>query len=161
MAVDEAEFEKLALDTLLERRQRRQQCFVWNQAGEELRACPPAALPVIERIIRETVESVISEGTANTRVFHGLDHLLGAYLLITARSEPERAVQFLFDASTALQVEVLGAMRVFFYFKADGYNCGIAPPAQFRAFVRELAGSKNRLLRSAAQRTLLDVVWGS
>ena len=159
MAARETSFDELVLDTLFERRLRRQGCFVDNQAGEELIASPTAAIPAIESVVRDTLEPAISVGTVIARAFHGLDYVLGAYLVISAKTDPERAVQFLSGTSVALQVEALAAMRTFFQTMRDGYNCGVAPPAQFRAFVRELARSEVDELRLAAERTLKFVTW--
>jgi hypothetical protein len=159
LTTNEVELERLVLDTLFERRLHRQGCFVDNEAAHELILCPPDVLPVIERIIRDNVEPAVVGGARIGGVFHGLTYVLGAYLLITAQSDPDRAVRYLSAMSEAMQIEVLGAIRTFFQWRDNSHSHGIAPPPQLRAFVKELAASQDESLRSAAESTLLRVVW--
>jgi hypothetical protein len=180
------DLEQLALDALYGRRINRRGCIVFNVAGEELFAAPQEVIPIVERVLLETVEPILAESKEDLRVsqirenlktalpesvvnqmpirsrdFSGLDYLLGAYLVIAARSDPDVAVRFLARVSAALQVEALAAIEIFFMSKADGYVRGIAPPVQFRAFVRQLAESRCEKLRSVAERTLIRVTWAS
>lgn len=159
LVTDQSQLEELVRETLFERRLIRQGCFVGNQAGRELIASSVAALPAIERVIRDSVEPGIAEGVATARAFHGLDYVLGAYLVIATKSAPERAVAFLTSSCVALQVAALGAIRTFFQRKGDGYNCGVAPSPHFRAFAQQLVRSNVGDLRSAAERTLRYVTW--
>ena len=160
MANDQRDFERLVRDTLFERRLKRHGCFVHNEAGEELIACPPAALPVLERLLRDTVAPALSEGTVHTRSFPGLNHVLGTYLVIAARSDPDRAVTFLAGMPLPMHVATLAALRIVFLRKGERYVRGIAPPPQFRDFTLGLAASESEEVRSAADRTLRKVTWG-
>ncbi len=177
--------EQLALDTLYARRMHRDgSCFVHNAAGVELRAETSGALPVIEQILEHTVDPLLRNSRENERVsairsrlrdemhiadadrmpirspdFPGLDYLLGAYLVIAAKSDPGRAVDLLSRSSAALKREALSAIPIFFRLMSDGYNSGIAPPELYRGFARQLAESEFPELRLAAKRALLYVTW--
>lgn len=156
------EYERLVLDTLFRRRLRTQGCFVDNEAGKELRACPSEALSAIEHVLRDTVEPTISIGVAASRDALDLDQVVGSYLLIAARSDPERALDFFSKASESLVIESLVAIELFFRLMRDGtYNCGVAPPEQFHAFVQRASTSPSDAVRSAAARTLMQVTWPS
>jgi hypothetical protein len=171
--------EQLALETLYGHREHVDGCFSFNVAGVELIGGPPEVASVIERILREVVEPVLADSTEVHRIFRirqafgplgdrmpirapafaGLDYLLGAYLIVTARSEPDRAVAFLQESSVALLAECLAAVRVFFNRKGRGYAFGIAPSEQLFAFVRQLTEHDDVTLRSLARVTLDSVVW--
>lgn len=174
-------WEQLALDTLYERRMNRERCFVSNAAGIELIEAPRDAVPVIEHVLRDVVQPKIRNSAEAERrctdrareilgpigckmpicvqEFPGLDYLLGAYLLITARSDPNRAVAFLAESPNPVLVEVLAAVRIFFNRSDQDYGFHEGPPDQLHAFVRDLTGHEDEAVRSAAETTLKRVVW--
>jgi len=118
-------------------------------------------LPVVESVLRETVEPAISRAAANETTFLGLMDLLAAYLLIAARSDPRRAVQFLGAASEPLMVKSLRSMGTSFSRKGDVYVFGVAPPPEFRAFVQKATASASDAIRSIAERVEGHVTWAS
>ena len=87
------------------------------------------ALPFIEQVIRETVEPSL----ALDEPVGGLKYVLGAYLVIYAKSEPERAVQFFSDVSIGLKIEVLSAICIFFNTNRDGYVWDMSLPRMYIA----------------------------
>src|ERR1700730_798336 len=64
-------------------------CFTHNIAGAELIRGTDAALPVIEDVLRDVVVPGFS-----SRDFRGLTEVLGAFLVIGTRTDPERAFSF-------------------------------------------------------------------
>jgi hypothetical protein len=177
------QLEQLVLDTLYERRMNRQGCFVDNAAGIELIGSNQDALSIIEQILEQMVEPVLCDSSENDRVaaireqfrgrhgsltdrmpirspdFPGLVYVVGAYLVIAAKSDPQRAVRFLDGRSAALKVEAVRAIPVFFKLMTNGYNFQTAPPLEYREFLRELASSDIQIIRSAAERALHFITW--
>src|SRR5260370_6480306 len=116
------EAERLIEDTLYDRRhEEKETCFVVNNAGLELLNCTEEVLPLIEDVLRDVVRPTVAEdGSSLRRRFRGLDYVWGAYLVISAKSCPERAIAFLREMPESLLAEAVAAFGMFFRRMDDG-----------------------------------------
>ncbi len=151
------EAERLIEDTLYDRRhEEKETCFVVNNAGLELLNCTEEVLPLIEDVLRDVVRPTVAEdGSSLRRRFRGLDYVWGAYLVISAKSCPERAIAFLREMPESLLAEAVAAFGMFFRRMDDGgYNFGTPPGNPLVEFVRELTNTESERLRTIATRVL-------
>jgi hypothetical protein len=168
---------KLVLDTLFDlKSDTKNGCFVVNRAGTLLLNSPESILPVIQVILRDTVEpglaefqqSTVSAKLANlldghsdlagARVFPGLDYVLGAYLVVGAKTNPDRITKFLATVSTKLLINAISVIPVFFKRMRDGYNFGVAPDGVVLELVITLSQSGQADVKSIAARVLNQLI---
>jgi hypothetical protein len=144
---------ELVLDTLYDRKPSdRQSCFVVNRAGLSLLKGPEIVVPSIEQVLREIVDPAFSAERTQARRFPGLDYVLGAYMVLGVKSDPERTVSFLATLSAPLLVEAVKNIPVFFAPEGGGYNPGILPGHRLQEFVQGLSRSGSEDVRTAATR---------
>lgn len=171
---------ELVFDTLYDRiRGDQTSCFTSNVAGESLLQSPASILPAIEKVLRETVEPALSvSGTNKIRdaalsqilgeysslgvqlVFRGLDYVLGAYLVVGARSDFARVASFLRTVSDTLLIEAISVIPVFFRRMDDGYNFGVSPEGEVKKFVLDLAKSHRKDVSIAATKVIEEMTHG-
>lgn len=119
-------------------------CIRTNHAGMELAECDASALPIIEQLIREEVRMSNDEQV-------GLDHLIGAYMVIGVRANEPRVFDFLKRQSRSLQIEAINCASTFFFKTVDGeYNFGVTPNGDLVRFLNELASSDDREIALSA-----------
>ncbi|HLN27890.1 MAG TPA: hypothetical protein VK395_09105 [Gemmataceae bacterium] len=146
---------ELVFDTLYERKPSdNQSCFVVNQAGLTLLKSSESYVPLIEQVLRELVDPALSGDRSHTRTFPGLDYVLGAYMVLGVKANPDRVVGFLATLSAPLLVEAVKNIPVFFAPEGEGYSPGIAPSQELKKFVRELSKSESEDVRTAAARVM-------
>lgn len=166
---------ELVLDTLYDRRQSdRQGCFTVNRAGLSLLKSPLSIVPVIEQVLREIVEPALSGGRTESSQFPaldpmwndvirynpaasefpGLDYVLGAYLVLGVKLNPDRVVSFLSTLSAPLLAEAIQNIPVFFAPKGQGYNPGIPPGHELKKFVQDMEKAEWEDVRTAAARVM-------
>lgn len=151
----ETDIHKLALDTLNNRKDENAEsndsCFVVNEAGQRLRQCGVNAIPVLERVIVESVvpamdeyreqhgipdwDSMFREGTP----FAGLSELIGGYWIICARSDPSRAVEFMNKMTRPVVNEAVSLLSV--YFHPSNSLSDVPIPREYVEFVNQLSES--------------------
>jgi hypothetical protein len=149
--LDTQVIDDLILDTLYYRRvPPGGSSFASNVAGLELIQCDSVALPRIEHVVRESIAP--KSTTAIPDEFLGLDYLLGAYAIIGAKHDPNRAIGFVRTLPTPLQVATIGILPIFFAKDDDTYNFGVPPSRDFLAFVRDAQGSDVEAISTAAKR---------
>lgn len=170
----DAEME-LVLDTLYNRRRSDgASCLTVNQAGLTLLKSEVSIVPVIEQVLKEVVDpavagnwpegiklpgldplwsEVIRHDPAVSK-FPGLDYVLGAYLVLGVKSNPERIVDFLATVSPPLLVKTVLNIPVFFAREGEGYNSGVSPDGRLMAFVRSLLKDECEEIRIAAAQAL-------
>lgn len=168
---------QLVLDTLYDRgSSNSQHCLSTNQAGLRLLECPPTVLPQIEQVLREIVNPVLSasitekpKNLALDRLlgdftslveqthFPGLDYLLGAYMVIGAKSDFSRVERFLYSMSDPLLIEAISHIPVFFKRVNCEYNCGVSPLGEVMSFLKHLVKSEKQAIRVAADRVIEQV----
>ncbi len=146
------EYEKLIDDALFFRRtQTDRSCLVTNQAGEDLTKQTSSILPFLEKTILET----IAPAFAGPKVadFPGLAHVLGAYLLIGARSNASNTVDFLQGLPAELQTEAVGILPIFFNHQDGRYRYDTPMPKEFLNYLKLASQSKVSILRAKALRS--------
>ncbi len=170
---------KLVLDALYFRElQKSESCLVFNSAGETLRRSSSASiLPVIEQVLQEIVEPALLEIQARSSQmpppdlsmwdpmfrkivcydpvrsqFPGLPDVLGAYLIVGTKFDPDRMVHFLSTLSPRLLVEAIESILIFFSPPDEGYDPGIPPSRRLIEFVKKLEQVEYEDLRSVARR---------
>jgi hypothetical protein len=170
---------KLVLDALYYRElQQSESCLVSNTAGETLRQSRSASiLPVIEQVLQEIVEPALLEIQAKSAQmphldlsewdpifreiirydpvhsqFPGLPDVLGAYLIVGTKFDPDRMVHFLSTLSPRLLVEAIESILIFFSYPDEGYDPGIPPSRKLIEFVKKLEHVEYEDLRSVARR---------
>ncbi len=119
--------ERLVLDTLYRRKCETTSSFAVNLAGLELAESDEAAIPVIERVLIETVEPAVSSGDPAAGEFMGLGELCSAYFVLCSRSQGARAVAFAKSLSNSLQAAAVGSMAEFFRDPDNGPNSELDP----------------------------------
>jgi hypothetical protein len=102
-------------------------CFVFNEAGSKLLGCDESVLPILEETIRSVIAPAMNEYrerygipdwdavAQEGRPFAGLTELVGAYWVICARSDPNRAVEFVMDLPRPASNEAISILAVYFH----------------------------------------------
>jgi len=159
----DSDIRQLALDTLYDRKENTEapkSCFVFNEAGEKLRACDSDAIPVLEEVVRELVvpamdkyreENGIPDWNSMFREgppFIGLTHFLGAYWIICARSDPSRAIEFLSEMTRPVVNESVSCLSV--CFNPNHPLSDVALPSEYVDYVNHLSESKVDEFRAVA-----------
>jgi hypothetical protein len=152
MSIDE--IERLALDALFERQLLRHQCTVVNTAGMRLIECGPAAMPVLEKVIGEHLVPAGSDLYAYENHFLGKHYVLGAYLFIGGKVDPQQVIDFVEALPTELICDVVSSFLIVYRPMNDGYNFGAPPPEPLKHFVEGLANSPSEKISTAARRVL-------
>lgn len=153
---------ELVFDALYDRRSRTgSHCFVVNEAGMELFRENATILPLIEDVLQDIVEGELVKEPAAQDItdvftqgdaFPGLDYLLGAYLVLGGKYDPDRVIQFLESRSDELKQRAIATIPVFFDKDETGYRFTIGPTQQLRDFVEKETHSNNVRLRQMATR---------
>lgn len=163
------ELEELVSDTLYFRRRIPDTCLQTNLAGQELEQQSADALPQIEHVLSTVVvpappqvrqKHVFATGPSDLSFeyepFPGLDHLLGAYMLIGSKHDVTRAVAFLRTLPPALQAKAVALVPVFFRKtkvrpqEKDTNDLKERPDEQLLSFIKEASQSENQALRENA-----------
>ena len=146
---------QLALDALYNRSDKKSEtsksCFIFNEAGTELRACNADAIPALEELFLDVIvpameqhrkqngipdwNSMIQEGPP----FAGLSEFIGAYWIICARSDPSRAIRFMRTMTRPVVSESVSLLAVYFHPANSLSNVTI--PDEYIAYVKELGNS--------------------
>jgi len=166
---------ELVLDTLYDRkRSERKGCFVVNRAGLSLIQSDLSIVPAIEYVLKEIVDPALSGSQVETyrlpgldplwadvmrynpasSKFPGLDFVLGAYIVLGVKLDPERVVTFLSNLSTPLPSEAVKNIPAFFAPPGEGYNPGISLGDRLKEFVQSLSKSESEDVRKAAARVM-------
>jgi hypothetical protein len=141
----------LAEDTLFERRMSNSAgCFTHNVAGGELVRESDGSLPFIEDFLRTVVVPAFG-----CRKLPGLTYVLGAYLVIGVRADPQRAFSFIRALPTPLRVSALGVVDTFFHYGPSGTNSLRSPPTgELLKFLEHESASELPSVRWAAEHVL-------
>jgi hypothetical protein len=137
----------LAEDALFGRRMQNDgTCFTHNIAGVELIRGSDPALPVIEDVLRDVVVPGFS-----SRAFRGLTEVLGAYLVIGTRADPQRAFSFLRTLPTALHTMAVEVVATFFrYGRIAPNSVRFTPTKELLEFLEQETHSELTSVRFAA-----------
>jgi hypothetical protein len=147
------DYKKLIDDALYFRRpQTIYTCLATNEAGQELTRQPAEILPLLERIIRETIAPIFAK--SKEAHFPGLAHVLGGYLLIGARQNAPQIVDFLQHLPVELQSEAVGYLPIFFKHQGGRYHYDTPLPSEYLHFVKSASQSNVEILRGKALRAL-------
>lgn len=165
------ELRTLVLDTLYDRiRDESSSCFVVNKAGMELLKYDQDVLPVIESVLSDIVEPALKNHDkqkdidlakklrldveiVSTSPFSGLTYVLGAYWVISAKTNQlERAFHFMDQCNDELLAEAISDVPTFFMIVEGKYNFGVEPPTSLLNFVKENEFHESARVRAAAVR---------
>jgi len=164
--VTDEKLRALALETLYDKRILKRSCFRTNEAGEELANCSPAAIPIIEDILRKIVvpalEQRLCQMTRSTAMtdygnMGGLNYLFGAMLVIAVRNGVNQAFDFLLKLPHPLLHEAVRCASTFFWKTNNGYNFGVTPNKDLIDFLRRVESLEDTAVSTAAMKVRLEL----
>lgn len=133
----------VVLDTLYFRRtDEAEDCLVRNVAFEDLKLHSIDALPVIEDVILREIG--VDFVDLSNHPYHGLNDLLGAYMLLGSRHDCHRSIQFLKQLSAPLQARAIGLIPVYFrknYYRQEEHETNIKKPVAAPELIQLLEDS--------------------
>jgi hypothetical protein len=139
-------------EALFERRMIRGGHVVKNLAGIELLQGPDSTLAVIESVLTGVVVP-----DHLSRDFPGLEYVLGAYLVIGIRADPQRTFSFLRALPHRLHARSIGVVRTFFSGRMQSKAIRSAVTKELLEFLEQEAASDNIAVRFRTAQALEQI----
>jgi len=125
-------------------------CFYVNEPGVRLIKGDASYLPLIKSTLRETAQNSASR--------EALKHVVGAFLVISSRYEPDSIVSFIRSLPSEIQGTIIMNSPLFFRkVRAGDYNFGVAPAPQLIEFIEEMAKAGESTLQEKSRGALREL----
>lgn len=129
-------------------------CITTNESGLKLFQCGDEVLPLIEDQLEQNVFSAARAREDLEAKFPGLAYVVGAYLVIGFRSQPERVISYLLASPEPLLAEAVSVIPIFFGVPKGPDYLIHEPTPRLIDFLQQLTQHSGAVIREQSARAL-------